>query len=90
MHRVRDPYVREWPHANTKAGAAFIPAGGDPRAPYQGPTERGEVPWDLAQRIRAAHELRAGYERERTRVGPDLAGSGLLRNVPREETGVSQ
>jgi hypothetical protein len=75
-------FPAEFPHAHTKAGLAFIPTGGDPRAPYQGPIEPVEVPWELANRIRAAADLRAGYERERESVGPDLAASGLLRKVP--------
>ncbi len=79
-------WTAEWPHANTTKGAAWIPAGGDPREPYRGPTEEVEVPWELAQRIRAAGELRVRLESARDAVGPDLAVSGLLREVPEDDT----
>lgn len=76
----------DWPHANTNAGTAFIPVGGDPRTHYKGLTEAIEVPWALAQRIRAAGELQARFEVERERVGTDLAASGLLRELPEGDT----
>lgn len=79
-------FPEEWPHANTVKGAAFIPTGGDPREPYRGPTEKVEVPWTLAQRIRAAGALRAELDRERSAIGPDLAQSGLLREVREDDT----
>jgi hypothetical protein len=76
----------DWPHANTEAGPAVALASDDPRTPYQGRTERVEVPWELAQRIRAAGAVRAQYETERMAGGPALASTGLLRKVPRDFT----
>lgn len=83
---VLNVFQEDWPRANTVKGAAWVPTGGDPREPYKGPTERVEVPWDLAQRIRAVGELRARLDRDREAIGPDLAASGLLREVKEDDT----
>jgi hypothetical protein len=71
----------EFPHANTKLGIASYPPG-DERAPYQGPTERIEVPRALAESIRSAYEQQTAWEAAQERVGSELAASGLLREVP--------
>lgn len=76
----------EFPRANTAAGPAWVPTGGDPRGPYQGPTERVEVPWDLAHRIHAAGELVRKLEAGRDQLGADLAATGLLREVKEGDT----
>jgi hypothetical protein len=60
----------------------FIPEGADPESiRKRGPTEEVDVPWDLAQRIRAAATLRERYHAAREAIGPELRAAGLLRDI---------
>jgi hypothetical protein len=76
----------EYPHADMQAGAVFIPAGEDPRKFYQGPRESIEVPWDLAQRMKAAFDLKSRLQKVSAALGGEVQQSGLVREVTEGDT----
>jgi hypothetical protein len=56
----------------------------DPEPPLTHPMDSWDevqVPWELAQRIRAAAELHSRYSGALSALAPDLAASGLLRDL---------
>jgi len=71
----------EYPHANAQPGLVFIPTGEDPRKFYTGERETVQVPWDLAQRVKATFDLGESLKKRQRSVGTEVEKSGLIREV---------